>query len=398
MSRTVTIWVCVAGLAATLAACGSSDSGSSSKAAKSSSGTTTLPSSSQSWAKTFLAKAYAGTDGSLPTASPPAAKNKTVWILSCSQSAPGCAVPAQAAAEAAAAIGWKAKVLDGKFNPTVWNTLVRSAAAAKPDALILDAVDCAAVQASLGAAKKAGVKVYGFYSFDCNDSYTKGQPQFDAQLEWHPWKSYGDFVENQFAKTQAAYAIDKTSGKANVIELYETDVAVAHHIADGYDRWMGTCKDCKVYKVPFTGADLISGKLQAKTAAALTKYPTANVVAAPYDATILLGIGPAVGQARASGRKLILTGGEGLGPNVSLIKKGVQNFAAGLPAAWVGWATIDGVNRMFNGKPQVPEGIGNGAIDVGHNMPTKTPFYDGNGRSQDYQSVYKKLWGVDSAS
>jgi ribose transport system substrate-binding protein len=83
---------------------------------------------------------------------------------------------------------------------------------------------------------------------------------------------------------------------------------------------------------------------------------------------------------------------------VALIKKGVQNFAAGLPAAWVGWATIDGVNRMFNGEPQVPSGIGNGAIDSAHNMPTKTPFYDGNERSQDYQSVYKKLWGVDSAT
>jgi hypothetical protein len=30
----------------------------------------------------------------------------------------------------------------------VWNTLIRSAAAAKPDALVLDAVACAAVHAS----------------------------------------------------------------------------------------------------------------------------------------------------------------------------------------------------------------------------------------------------------
>ena len=395
MLRTVTSWVCVVVLVSALGACGSSkNSGAPTTGATNAAATTEAPATADSWVQPFLAKAYAGTDSALPASSPPAAKSKTVWILSCSQSAPGCAVPAQAALQAATAIGWKAKILDGKFDPTVWNTLVRSAAAAKPDALILDAVDCAAVQASLGAAKQAGVKIFGFYSFDCNDTYTKGEPQFDGELSFSPWKNYGDFVENQFAKTQAAYAIAKTGGKANVIQLYETDVAVAHHIGDGYDRWMATCKDCKVWKVPFTGADLISGKLQAKTAAALTKYPTANVVAAPYDATILLGIGPAVAAAEASGRKVMLTGGEGLGPNIGLIKKGVETFAAGLPAAWVGWASIDGVNRIFNGKPQVAEGLGNGAIDKTHNLPTKTPFYDGNARSQDYQTVYKRLWGV----
>jgi ribose transport system substrate-binding protein len=395
MARTVSAWLCAAAVVVFLSACGSS--GGSSTTASNAASSASSGGASDGWAHSFLAKAYAGTDGALPTSSPPAAKGKTVWILSCSQSAPGCAVPAQAAAEAAKAIGWKSKILDGKFDPTVWNTLIRSAAAAKPDALILDAVDCAAVQASLAAAKQAGVKIYGFYSFDCDDTYTKGQKVFDAELSFAPWKSYGDFVENQFAKTQAAYAIVKTSGKANVIQFDETDVAVAHHIADGYDRWMATCKGCHVWKVPFTGADLISGKLQAKAVAALSKYPTANVVAAPYDATILLGIGPAVAAARASGRKLILTGGEGLAPNIALIRKSVQDFAAGLPAARVGWAAIDGLNRLFNGKPQVGEGLGNQAIDKAHNLPTKTAFFDGSSRSQDYRSVYRNLWGVSGS-
>lgn len=389
MARTLSAWMGIAALVSGLSACGS---GGGSSTPTVSAGVN-ASANTDGWAVPFLNKAYTGTSGKLPASSPPAAQGKTVWILSCSQSAPGCAVPAQAATQAASAMGWKSKILDGKFNPAVWNTLIRSAAAAKPDALILDAVDCAPVQASLAAAKQAGVKVYGFYSFDCNDTYTNGKPQFDGQLAFSPWKNYGDFIENQFAKTQAAYAIDKTNGKANVIQLYETDVAVAHHLGDGYSRWMATCKDCKVWKVPFTGADLISGKLQAKVAAALSRYPTANVVSAPYDATILLGIGPAVAAARASGRKLLLTGGEGLGPNITLIKKGVQDFAAGLPAAWVGWAAIDGVNRIFHGMPQVGEGLGNQAIDKTHNLPTKTAFFDGPS-SVDYQDAYRKLWGA----
>jgi ribose transport system substrate-binding protein len=405
MTRTRAPWLAVTATVITLlTGCGGSGNSSGTAAGTSASpaAQTSTPSTSAglSQAEAALAAAYAGTDRSLPASAPAAPKGKTVWILSCSESAPGCAVPAAAAVQAGTALGWHMKVLDGKFDPATWNTLIRSAAAARPDALILDAVDCAATQASLQAAKQAGVKIFGFYSFDCNDRYTGGKPMFDAQLSYGPTygtdtTSYGGFIENAFAKSQAAYAVAKTGGHANIIQFYETDVSVAHHIGDGYDKWVSQwCPKCTVSKVPFTGADLITGKLQEKATAALTRYPTANVIAAPYDATILLGIGPAVAAAKASGRKLMLTGGEGLAPNITLIKKGLEDFAGGSSSAWVGWASIDGVIRMLDGQPQVDEGLGNGGVDETHNLPTKTPFYDGNPKSQDYRSVYLKLWGV----
>ena len=394
MTRSRKPWLALAAVGAVaLSGCGSSNSSSATNVANTQT-SSTAGSSGLSDAQAALAGAYAGSDRALPTSSPKPPKGKTVWILSCSQAAPGCAVPAAAAVAAGKALGWHMKVLDGKFDPATWNTLIRSAAAAKPDALILDAVDCAAAQASLGAAKQAGVKIFGFYSFDCNDHYTGGKPMFNASLDVGG-SDYASFVEGTFAKAQAAYAVAKTQGKANIIQFYETDVAVAHHIGDGYDHWIKAwCPSCSINKVPFTGADLVSGKLQEKASAALTRYPTANVVAAPYDATILLGIGPAVAAAKASGRKLTLTGGEGLAPNIALIKKGVQDFAAGVPTGWVGWASIDGVSRMLDGRPQVDEGLGNGAVDRTHNLPTKTPYYDGNAASQGYRTAYLKLWGV----
>jgi ribose transport system substrate-binding protein len=399
MKRIGSLWLALAATIVLLASgCGSSSNNSSGAASNSATAADTASGLSQ--AQSALTAAFAGTDRPLPASTPAVPKNKTVWILSCSQSAPGCAVPAAAAAQAGSALGWHMKILDGKFDPATWNTLIRSATAAHPDALILDAVDCAATQASLGAAKQAGIKIFGFYSFDCNDRYTGGKPMFDAQLDFGtangtPSTSYAGFIENTFTKAQAAYALSKTAGDAKIIQFVETDVAVAHHIADGYDHWITTwCPKCTVWKVPFTGQDLVTGKLQEKAAAALTRYPSANVVAAPYDATILLGIGPAVATAKASGRKLILTGGEGLAPNIALVRKGVQDFAGGLATGWVGWASIDGVVRMLDGKPQVDEGLGNGGVDKTHNLPTKTPFYDGNPKSQDYRAVYMKLWGV----
>jgi ribose transport system substrate-binding protein len=93
----------------------------------------------------------------------------------------------------------------------------------------------------------------------------------------------------------------------------------------------------------------------------------------------------------------MLTGLEGLPANISLIKQGLQTAVAGVSLEWLGWAAIDGLNRLFAGQPQVDEGIGWQTVDKQHNLPT-TPAYDGNVASngqpkQDYQAIYRKSWG-----
>ncbi|MEH3067007.1 MAG: hypothetical protein PGN15_02785 [Aeromicrobium erythreum] len=117
-----------------------------------------------------------------------------------------------------------------------------------------------------------------------------------------------------------------------------------------------------------------------------------------YDSAISLGIGAAV---MASGRNddLVVTGGEGFGPNVGLVRddKG-QDFYAGSPSTWTGWAAVDGLNRLFNGADQVDAGIGFQGADRDHNLPAKNESYDGNvvdGKPrQDYRANYLKIWGV----
>ncbi|HUO69503.1 MAG TPA: hypothetical protein VMU39_01900 [Solirubrobacteraceae bacterium] len=137
MTRSRKPWLALAAVgAAALSGCGSSGSPTTTNAANSSveaQTSSTAASSGLSDAQAALAQAYAGSDRALPSSSPKPPKGKTVWILSCSQAGPGCAVPAAAAVAAGDALGWHMKVLDGKFDPATWNTLIRSAAAAKPE-------------------------------------------------------------------------------------------------------------------------------------------------------------------------------------------------------------------------------------------------------------------------
>lgn len=354
-------------------------------------------------AKANTARYIAGTDRALPTSAPKPEAGKKVWVIACSMAAEGCATPANAAAKAGKRIGWDMTVQDGKLDPNTYNQLIRSAIAAKVDGIILAVVDCGPVAEAIKQATAAGIKVVGTVSLDCNQEYVGGEAEFSAQVSYCPDPTedpakleicYEDFLKNEYAGNMADYTISKLDGKAEVIVMQEDDTLEPRIVGEAYQAQMAKCGGCKVHVVDFTGQDLINGNLQTKAAAALVKYPTANVVMIPYDAAGFLGVSAAVKTTQNQGRDLIMVGAEGLSGAIEQIKAGQgQSFATGAPTAWWGWAAVDAMIRVVAGEPQVDQGIGVQAIDKDNNLPTATHYYDGN-QDTKWQENYLKIWGV----
>lgn len=359
----------------------------------SSGGSSPTQATSVELAQAALAANYKGTDGPVPADGPPAATGKSIWVITCGQAAAGCATPGNAVVEAAKAIGWHHTLCDGKLNPSTYAQCVATAAAAHPDAIVLVAVDCQFVSAPLKKAKAEGIKIFGVNSFDCSSQGAKDM--FDGQVVFHGFDSFQAYVEQGLGKSIANYLIATSEGKANVLLVRENDNLSAKANTDGIEAQLGSCSGCTTQTLQITVNDLISGTLADKVTAALNKYPNVTAVAAPYDAAITFGIAQGVAK---TGREVTLTGLEGLPANIGLIKKGTQTMAGGTPAGWVGWAAIDGLNRLLAGKPLVDEGIGIQTVDAKHNLPATTPFYDGNvdesGKpKQDYKAIYLASWG-----
>ena len=342
-----------------------------------------------------------GTDRALPDSAPKPLPDANVWVISCLEAGEGCSAPAAGAEEAGEALGWKMTVFDGKGTPDVMAKGIRSAIADKADGIILDVVDCVAVKSPLEEAKKAGIKIFAHYSLDCDDPLLGGgTPLFDAEIIYEEGLTYAEQVEDRYSKSVADYVIAQTDGKAKIIQFVEDDILVGQHLYKGFAKHLEPCESCEIVKqVPFTLTDLATGQLQSKATAALTQNPDANVVYSPYDAALTLGIAQAV---TASGRdgELLVTGGEGLSPNVGFVREGKgQDMIAGAPARWVGWAAVDGMNRLLQGEEQVDAGIGFQTLDSESTLPTETTFYDGNvdenGKPrQDYEANYRKIWGI----
>ena len=341
---------------------------------------------------------YAGTDRALPTSSPAPVAGKNVWVIPCAIAAEGCAIPANAIADAGKRIGWKVTVSDGGFDPTVQSNGIRSAIADHADAIVLIAVDCPNVSTAAQEAKDAGILLYSDFSLDCNEG-TSGPQLFDGWATFSPERTqYSAYLHDVRARVAVDWMITTVGTDAKILLVDQTDLLNAQIEKKAFqDLLAADCSSCVLSTVGFTGADLLSGNLRGIVAAALAADPSVQVVVAPYDASISLGIGPAVTAATI---KPLVVGYEGLSANMAEIKAGgPTSLSTGFPSQWVGWQSVDELNRLFAGQPLVDQGMGWQAVDADHNIPTATTFYDGNvdksgAPKQDYQANFLKIWGV----
>ena len=151
-------------------------------------------------AQATVAALYKGTDRALPTSGPKAHTGKNVWVISCYEGAVGCSVPAQGFVAASAHLGWKATVVDAKLDPATATQEIKSAVAAKANAIVLDGFPCSWAPGAIASAKSAGVKIYGLLSFDC-----PGKALDDGQL------LFGKEPTSSTSRTRSEPASPRTS-------------------------------------------------------------------------------------------------------------------------------------------------------------------------------------------
>jgi ribose transport system substrate-binding protein len=343
-------------------------------------------------AKTAVEAAYEGTYSSPPTTptAPPADKN--LWVISCGQVAVGCSTPSDAAAEAAEAVGWDVTVYDGKLGAdNAYSTGVRQAVAAKADAIIIAAFDCAYAKAPLQEAKDAGILVVSLLAYDCDDPRVGGgDPLFTGSVI--PNENETTVADYSIAqgKMKADWVIAQTDGDTTALSLNNTGVLLGQDIAKGFDDEIKACASCKLVSMPFTLADIAGGALPGKVGQALLKDPDVNAAMVPYDALMALGVAQAFVRS-GKNDKIATIGGEGYKPNLDLIESnGGQDAAVYESTAWFGYAAVDSLIRLFNGEPLEPAGIGSQLVDADHVPPTDE---QGIIAPVDFKAAYLKAWG-----
>ena len=330
---------------------------------------------------------YKGTYASPPTTAPAGAKGKKVWWISCSQAVTSCSDPAKAAGEVAKILGIDFHVADGKFNVGgAFNTAVRTALAAKPDALMLYGVACEAVRGALLQAKAQKVLIMGVETPDC----ATGQKMFSVEEKYNPlypntvalWKAYGAFAANYIInKNKNAKIIETASNGAEPLQRYVTE---------GFESQIKSgCPTCQIVaKVPYDSSALTpNGPWIQGFRAALVQHPEANAAYLPWDVLMT-----ALGGAQAvqeTGRPIVTFGGQAASDGLEFLRAGkVTALTTARDPIWSAWAAMDTINRALQGKPVVYQGIGFQLVTKDRNMPKSGPYVP----PIDFKKIYLKAW------
>jgi ribose transport system substrate-binding protein len=337
-----------------------------------------------------LPKLYAGTATNVNPTRRPAAKNKSIVIISSGQASISSSIPVGAAQAAAEKLGWKVTVLDGKLMPSTYGGLISQAIALSPDGIILDAVDCNQARGPLQQAKAHHIPVVPMYAYDCNDpTENAGSPLYTAVENFNnlPEKQLGYFAES-YGRGQADYIIAASHNKAHVLVLNDTEFTVLKYTGAGFDDQIAHSGGSKVVAtLNFLSADL-GAKLQQEVQAELLQHPDINWIKSPYTYATILGVTPAL--AGYPKGKFNVMGGEGFQPELADIQSGTVTAAMAISSTWTGWSAVDTLNSLLTHKPVYPNGIGWQLIDGTHNLPANAIYTP----KQNFEAEYLKAWGI----
>ncbi len=321
-------------------------------------------------------QASAEVTSGVPESSPPALKRKSVVLIPCAQAGEGCAQPAAGAKAAAEALGWKATVIDGKGTADGQSAAILQAISLKPDGIVTFAVDPSSVKGAVERARKAGIKIVASSSppsdlVDFADNPTKAA-----------WVKTGEIA--------ADLVISKSEGRAKVALLTDKEFAAVNQRTDAFAARIGKCGGCELVGTSnFNFSELGTGVPQLAQQIA-RRNPGLNAVYVPYDAAVP----PVLQGLKAVGATdVMVISGDGTSQAIQCIReKCGQTATVAFALDWIGWADIDAMNRLLQGKDPAPaaEQVPVKLITA-ENVPAQPGTWNGD---LDFRPKYRQLWGI----
>jgi ribose transport system substrate-binding protein len=329
--------------------------------------------------KTFVEQAMAprtAEESALPTASPPAQRDKKLVSIVCASGIEGCRAISEGQVEAAKALGWSTQVIDGRGNVKGWDDAIQSAIQTKPDVIALAAILPSAVSGALADAKAAGITVV------CTQCGAKpNEPGVDA--------ADGDEVNAIIGADLGSYIALKAGGKANVLMWYYPEFGISKLRHDAAKEVLTKQCDCKIQSIEVKISEWNS-TLPERVQALLLQNPDINWIYSPADETAI----DATNAIKAGGRsgQVHVAGGNGNLQALAAIKTDSDYAAtAAVSYAFSAWSSIDNANRILAGQKPVKTKTAVRVIDASNSSAIPAgQYYSGD---VDFRGHYKKLWG-----
>lgn len=309
-------------------------------------------------------------------------KGKSVWYIAPDLSLPFIASIAKGFTEAAKAAGMAPTVFDGKGNVNTFNQGISSAVSQGAAGILLQGINPDLVSAPLSEAAKKKIVIVDSLNGGPDQPLTNGV-QAHVTVDY---KQGGALLADYVASAS------KCAGKAifftsSIYNIYKDMVA-------GFKTELSSlCPKCSTADVVNVAPTDLATKLGGLTTTAATRHPDANYFVAAYDGQVQF-MTSALQELGRDGLEIISH--DGVTSNLKQIKTGEGLQTADVsnpPNESMGWAEVDQLGRLLAGQKPVSSALPQ-QIFVKSNIANADDVAALFPGYADYQSKWKKLWGV----
>jgi len=315
-----------------------------------------------------------------PTTGPRAAGGKQIVFVAQTLTNPGVAGVAKGVQQAADAIGWEVRVIDGQGDQSGISAAFGQALSLEPDGIVVGGFDPNTISAQIVQANRAGIAVIGWHAL--SDPGPSTSPELFTNVTTKV---------SEVAKISAQWIIEKSDGGAGVVVFTDNSIPFAAGKAKMIEDELETCSSVKVLQVENIPIPDAGTRTPQEFSSLISRLADKwNYSVAIND----LYFDNAATPLRAAGKS-----GDGAPYNVGAgdgSEAAFQRIASGQfqaatvpePLSAEGWQIVDEFNRSFNGQPAsgyVPPVHVTDASNVGDS----TTWDPDNG----YRDVYRRFWG-----
>jgi ribose transport system substrate-binding protein len=308
---------------------------------------------------------------------PPSVVGKTYWMITLSSAVPTVAEFAAGFKTAAAALGAKVVVFDGKGSPTVWSQGVEAAIAAHASGIVLSALTASAIAPALAQAGAAHIPVINAES---GAPYPPFVPGVVASVS-QDGTTLGSWL--------ADAALNSTHCNLHAIFPLAQDVQISDQIlASMQTETKKLCPACTIAVMDINSPD-IPTQFTPDLENEIRTNPGTNMI---VDTSSFLD--PFTEAAlKALGSKIPIANTSSIGDEAGEGDASVVTSVVYPPSLVHGWFYMDAFLRLAAGKTNVSEVFPLALITSANHSPTDPTDYAGNSPFIGYQAKFKQLWG-----
>ncbi len=318
-----------------------------------------------------------------PTTGPEAAPNKSIVVLAADMKNGGILGVSTGIQEAAKAIGWRVRVLDGAGSISGRTAAFGQAMALKPDGIIINGFDVVEQQTGIKQASDAGIPIVSWHA----TSTIGPDPEHDI---------FANVSTDAMTVSQAAaqWAFADAGGKPGVIIFTDSTYQIAIDKADKIKETIEQLGGTVLEYVDTPIADT-SMRMPTLTTALLQRYGKKWTHSLAINDIYFDFMGPALASAGIKGDAYpkAVAAGDGSQSAYQRIRTAqYQAVTVAEPLNLQGWQLIDELNRAMN------DTVWSGYTSPLHVVTRENIAFDGGDQNifdpdNGYRQAYSAIWG-----